>query len=45
MYVDVSVRKSKIFDVCEMKSTGYYELDRLPAKGANNYIYCAETKD
>ena len=28
-----------------MKSTGYYELDRLPAKCANNYIYCADTKD
>lgn len=37
--------KDNIFDVCEMKSTGYYELDRLPAKCANNYIYCAETKD
>ena len=28
-----------------MKSTGYYELDRLPAKCANNYIYYAETND
>lgn len=37
--------KVNIFDVCDMKSTGYYELDRLPAKCANNYIYCAETKD
>ena len=37
--------KENIFDVCDMKSTGYYELDRLPAKCANNYIYCAETKD
>ena len=37
--------KANIFDVCDMKSTGYYELDRLPAKCANNYIYCAETKD
>lgn len=37
--------KSNIFDVCGMESTGYYELDRLPAKCANNYIYCAETKD
>ncbi len=34
-----------IFDVCDMESTGYYELDRLPAKCANNYIYCAETKE
>ncbi len=37
--------KENIFDVCDMKSTGYYELDRLPAKCANNYIYCAETND
>ena len=37
--------KANIFDVCDMKSTGYYELDRLPAKCANNYIYCVETKD
>lgn len=35
--------KTHIFDVCNMKSTGYYELDRLPAKCANNYIYCADT--
>ena len=28
-----------------MKSTGYYELDRLPAKCANNYIYCNNTND
>lgn len=34
-----------VFDVCGMKSTGYYELDRLPARCANNYIYCPETKD
>lgn len=27
-----------IFDVCGMKSTGYYALDRLPAKCASNYI-------
>lgn len=37
--------KANIFDICDMKSTGYYELDRLPAKCANNYIYCAETKE
>lgn len=35
--------QTHIFDVCDMKSTGYYELDRLPAKCANNYIYCADT--
>lgn len=37
--------KENIFDVCDMKSTGYYELDKLPAKCANSYIYCAETND
>lgn len=33
-----------VFDVCDMKSTGYYELDKLPAKCANHYIYCSDTK-
>jgi len=28
-----------IFLPCGMKNTGYYELDRLPAKCANSYIY------
>lgn len=28
-----------IFLPCEMLNTGYYELDRLPAKCANHYIY------
>ena len=37
--------KERIFDVCNMKSTGYFELDRLPAKCANNYIYCDDTGD
>ena len=37
--------KQYVFDVCGMDSTGYYELDRLPAKCANNYIYCEDTKD
>lgn len=31
--------KENIFDICNMNSTGYYELDRLPANCANNYIY------
>lgn len=31
--------KENIFDVCKMSGTGYYELDRLPAKCANNYIF------
>ena len=37
--------KESIFDVCDMNSTGYFELDRLPAKCANNYIYCNDTDD
>lgn len=37
--------KEKVFEVCGMNETGYYELDRLPAKCANNYIYCADTND
>jgi len=28
-----------VFIPCEMLNTGYYELDRLPAKCANSYIY------
>ena len=44
MYFDQYI-KENIFDVCDMKSTGYYELDRLPSKCANNYIYCADTND
>ena len=34
-----------VFRICDMRSTGYYELDRLPARCANNYIYCEDTKD
>lgn len=37
--------QKNIFDVCGMKGTGYYELDRLPARCANHYIYCAGTRD
>ena len=44
MYFDQYL-KENIFDICDMKSTGYYELDKLPSKCANNYIYCADTKD
>lgn len=44
MYFDRYLKKH-IFDICGMKSTGYYELDRLPAKCANNYIYCNDTND
>lgn len=44
MYFDQYL-KEHIFDVCGMKATGYYELDKLPSKCANNYIYCADTND
>ena len=37
--------KENIFDVCGMKSSGYFEMDRLPARCANNYIYCDDTSD
>lgn len=37
--------KKNVFDVCGMTDTGYFELDRLPARCANNYIYCEDTKD
>ena len=44
MYFDQYLKET-VFDVCGMKSTGYYELDKLPFKCANNYIYCADTND
>ena len=44
MYFDRYLQMN-IFDVCGMKSTGYYELDKLPSKCANHYIYCADTND
>lgn len=44
MYFDQYLKKN-IFDKCDMGATGYYELDKLPAKCADNYIYCAETDD
>ena len=37
--------KLHVFDVCRMDTAGYFELDRLPAKCASNYIYCPDTKD
>ena len=37
--------KTNIFEVCGMESTGYFELDRLPARCANHYIYCADMND
>lgn len=30
--------KASVFDICGMSSTGYFELDRLPARCANSYI-------
>ena len=44
MYFDEYLQKN-IFVPCKMFSTGYYELDKLPAKCGNNYIYCEDTKD
>ena len=37
--------KRNVFDPCGMDSTGYFEFDKLPAKCANSYIYCPDTKD
>ena len=37
--------KRNIFTPCNMMDTGYYELDRLPAKCASNYIYDEERKE
>jgi CubicO group peptidase (beta-lactamase class C family) len=34
-----------IFKPCNMLNTGYYELDRLPAKCANSYIYDEKRKE
>ncbi|WP_066495795.1 serine hydrolase domain-containing protein [Abyssisolibacter fermentans] len=39
-YIDENV-----FKPCGMLNTGYYELDRLPAKCANAYIYDKITKE
>ncbi|GHU53748.1 serine hydrolase [Bacilli bacterium] len=35
----------EIFEPCGMHNTGYYELDRLPGKCANSYIYDEERKE
>ncbi len=37
--------KTNIFDVCGMDNTGYYELDKLPAKCANSYIFDEQNKE
>ena len=44
MYFDRYL-KERIFDICGMESTGYYELDKLPPQCADNYIYCHDTND
>jgi len=37
--------KRNVFDPCGMDSTGYFAFDKLPARCANSYIYCPDTKD
>ncbi len=37
--------KKNVFDVCDMTGTGYYELDKLPAKCAVNYLWCKSADD
>lgn len=37
--------RQTIFEPCTMMNTGYYELDRLPAKCATNYIFDENRKD
>jgi CubicO group peptidase (beta-lactamase class C family) len=37
--------EESIFVPCKMKYTGYYELDRLPAKCAFNYIFDEKRND
>ena len=44
MYFDEYLKRN-VFDVCGMEGTGYYELDRMPSKCANHYIYCPDTND
>lgn len=44
MYFDEYLQ-TNIFDRCGMSGTGYYELDKLPSKCANSYIYCTDTDD
>jgi CubicO group peptidase (beta-lactamase class C family) len=44
MYFDQYLQ-ANVFEPCDMKSTGYYELDKLPSGCANSYIYCPGTHD
>ena len=35
--------KINVFEVCGMRSTGYFDMDRLPSRCANSYIRCTDT--
>lgn len=37
--------RENVFESCNMSGTGYYELDRLPAKCAVNYVWCNSAED
>ena len=37
--------KENVFDICGMTGTGYYELDKLPANCATNYVWCNSKDD
>jgi CubicO group peptidase (beta-lactamase class C family) len=37
--------RQSVFIPCGMENTGYYELDRLPAKCANSYVYDDKRKE
>lgn len=37
--------KQNVFDVCGMRSTGYFEFDRLPANCAAGYLYANSKED
>ena len=44
MYFDEYLKEA-VFEPCGMKSTGYFEFDKLPARCSNSYIYCGDTDD
>lgn len=44
MDFDVYLQKN-VFDVCGMKSTGYFEFDRLPARCAYGYLYASDNEN
>ncbi len=37
--------RENVFEPCNMSGTGYYELDRLPANCAVNYVWCNSAED